>query len=76
MARTHAPSDPSQPPRSAGAGPWAVFVLAMVVVMTAGLTAALVSLPQGDGQTNSRLHTSLPFPPNFKMPGPPPMPRG
>jgi hypothetical protein len=76
MAWSHAPSDPSRPPRSGGAGPWAAFVLAMVVVMTAGLTAVLVSLPQGNDQTNARLHTSLPFPPNFKMPAPPAMPRG
>jgi hypothetical protein len=74
MARPHAHSDSSQPPRG-GAGPWAAFVLAMVVVMTAGLTAVLISLPQGGDQASSRLHTSLPFPPNFKMPAPPPIPR-
>ncbi len=76
MSRTHAHSDPTRSPRSAGAGPWAAFVLAMVVVMTAGLTAVLISLPQDIGQTNAKLHAGLSFLPDFKTPGPPPMPRG
>jgi hypothetical protein len=48
----------------------------MVVVMTAGLTVVLMSLPTGDDQTSTGLRANLPFPPNFKMPSAPVMPRG
>jgi hypothetical protein len=76
MARSHARSDPDQPQRRSGAGPWAALVLALVVVTTGALTLVLVNLPQGGDPTNALTRPKMPFPPNFKMPSAPPMPRG
>jgi hypothetical protein len=73
MARSHAHPPPSTGSQNSGSAPWIVFIVAMVLVLTAALSAVLINARQNDtDQSNPGLQLKLPSTPNFKMPSPPP----